>query len=219
MPDETIPQLLAEAEADISRVTGLTQATRDEVSAVREALTLLRTSSSANFPETIVFRVVQQLESAIVGIESKEAEYEQEILSILRRIARRETPPQPHHTTQAGIAFGANMAAVPGTQAVGSTLTATFVPIEADGLTQTPGATLTTAPVYTIDNPAIATIVDNGNGTATITGVSAGTATVTATGGVFTDSDGTATAPLSATNTDAVTQPTGRTVSAQINFS
>lgn len=94
MPDETIPKLLAEAEADISRVTGLTQATRDEVSAVREALTLLRTSSSANFPETIVFRVVQQLESAIVGIESKAAGYEQEILSILRRIARRERPSQ-----------------------------------------------------------------------------------------------------------------------------
>lgn len=111
------------------------------------------------------------------------------------------------------------MAATPGTQAVGTTITATFVPIEADGVTVTPGATLTTPPVYTIDNTAVATIVDNGNGTATITGVGAGITTITATGGVFTDLDGTATAPLTANNTDTVSQPTGRTVSAQIAFS
>lgn len=111
------------------------------------------------------------------------------------------------------------MAAKSGTQAIGSTLTATFIPIEADGVTQTPGATLTTPPTFTVDNPAIATLVDHGNGTATITGVSAGTVTITATGGVFTDSDSLPTAPLTATNTDTITLPTGRTVSAQITFS
>lgn len=139
-----------------------------------------------------------------------------EILRQLREIERLLKP--QHRTTQAGIAFGANMAAVAGTQAVGSVLTASVVPLEADGITVTPGANLTTPPAFTISDPTIATIVDNGNGTASITGVAAGTVTVTATGGVFTDADGTATAPLTATNTDVVTQPTGRTASMQINF-
>jgi hypothetical protein len=133
-----------------------------------------------------------------------------EIWKILR-------PKHNPNTTGAAIAFGGSMTSTPGTLAVGTTITATFVPIEADGITQTPGAVLTTPPVYTIDNPAIATIVDNGNGTAAITGVASGTVNVTATGGVFTDSDGTVSAPLTATNTATV--PTGRTVTAQINFS
>lgn len=109
-----------------------------------------------------------------------------------------------------------------GTQAVGSTLTATFVPIEADGVTQTPGAKLTTPPNFTISDPTIATLVDNGDGTATITGVAPGTVTVTARDGVFTDPDGTVTAPLTSTNTDVVTAaapPAARTMSAEIVFS
>lgn len=142
-----------------------------------------------------------------------------ELRHISHQLAKLIQEDNPNRTRQAGIAFGDTMAATPGTQAVGSVLTATFVPIEADGVTSTPGAVLTTPPVYTIDNTAVATIVDNGNGTATITGVSAGTATVTATGGVFTDPDGVVTSPLTATNTDTVTgASTGRTVSAQINF-
>ena len=136
---------------------------------------------------------------------------------LLREILHRL--PRTHRTHLAGIRFGGNMAAIPGTQTVGSTLTASVVPLEADGSTVTPGASLTTAPTFTVDNPSVATLVDNGNGTATITGVSAGTVTVTAAGAVFTDADGQATSPLSATNTDTVTQPTGRTVSMQINFS
>lgn len=107
----------------------------------------------------------------------------------------------------------------PGSQAVGSKLLATFTPIEADGVTVTPGTTITTQPTWSIDNTAIATLVDNGNGTATITGVSAGTVTITASNGTFTDSDGTVVGPLSATNSDTVTAPTGRTVSAAITFS
>lgn len=142
----------------------------------------------------------------------------EEILHELRRIDRKIPEPN-NRTTRAGIAFGANMAAIAGTQTVGSTLTATFVPIEADGITVTPGSKLTTFPAYTISDSTIATLVDNGDGTATITGVAAGTVTVTATGGVFTDLDGTAVGPLTASNTDAVTVPTGRTVSAQISFS
>lgn len=215
MSELTIPQLLAEAEKDIERVSGLSGAIRDEVATVREALKLLRLSSASTFPETIAFRVVQQLESAVVCLESKVAGHEQEILHILRRIARRETPPNTHRTTQARIAFGDNMAAVPGTQAVGTTLQAVFQPIEADGVTITPGAVLTTPPTWSSDNAAVATVDANG----VVTGVSAGTANITGTDGVFTDADGVATAPLTASNSDSVTQPTGRTVSAQISFS
>lgn len=156
-----------------------------------------------------------KLLARILKVDIADFQIDQAELGFLSQI---EQNTNPNRTTQAHISFGGNMAATPGTQAIGSTLTATFVPIEADGITQTPGATLTTPPTFTIDNTAVATLVDNGNGTATITGVSAGTVNVTATGGVFTDQDGTATAPLSATNTDTVTQPTGRTVSAQINF-
>ena len=106
------------------------------------------------------------------------------------------------------------MSAVPGTQAVGSTLQAVFEPLEADGVTITPGATLTTQPVWSSDNEAVATVDANG----LVTGVSAGSANITGTGGVFTDSDGTATAPLNASNSTTVTQPTLRTVSAQVSF-
>jgi hypothetical protein len=95
MTDVTTAQLLAEAEKDINRVSGLTEAIKDEVAAVRDALSLLRQSSSANFSETIVYRVIQKLETAVVSLESKSAGYEQEILQILRRIAKRESPPPP----------------------------------------------------------------------------------------------------------------------------
>lgn len=107
------------------------------------------------------------------------------------------------------------MAATPGTQAVGSTLQATFQPIEADGTTVTPGAVLSIPPVWSSDNTAVATV----DATGVVTGVSSGTANITGTGGVFTDSDGTATGPLTASNSDSITQPTGRTVSAQVSFS
>jgi len=140
-----------------------------------------------------------------------------EILHVLRKLYHHLVPHS--RTTQARISFGGNMASTPGTQAVGSTLTATFVPLEADGITVTPGAKLTTNPTWTSSDTTIATVVANADGTATVTGVAAGTVTITGTGGVFTDADGTATSPLTASNTDTVTVPTGRTVSAQVNFS
>lgn len=140
--------------------------------------------------------------------------------STLGRIERTLIP----RTTSAAITFTAPNTrkdpkmANPGNQTIGSTLLATFTPIEADGVTPTPGTTLTTPPTWTISDSLIATLTDNGNGTATITGVAAGTVTVTATAGTFTDSDGTVVGPLDASNTDTVTAPTGRTVSAQIVF-
>ena len=94
MAEETIPQLAAEAEKDISQVTGLTQAIGDEVAAVRSALNLLKTSSNATFPGTIVFDVIRQLESSIEGLEFKAKGYEQEILHILRRIEGKELAPK-----------------------------------------------------------------------------------------------------------------------------
>lgn len=122
-------------------------------------------------------------------------------------------------TESAAILFGESLMANPGTQVVGSTLTATFIPLEQDGTTQTPGAVLSTQPTWASSDSTIATVSANADGTATVTGVAAGTVTITATGGVFTDLDGVATAPLDASNSDTVTQPTGRTVSAAITFS
>lgn len=93
MAEETIQQLATEAEKDISQVTGLTEAIGDEVAAVKSALDLLKTSSNATFPGTIVFDVIRQLESGIEGLEVKAKGYEQEILHILRRIEKKELPP------------------------------------------------------------------------------------------------------------------------------
>ena len=139
-----------------------------------------------------------------------------DILHELRHISGQLGKLIPHHrTTTAAIAFGGHMAATPGTQAVGTTLQAVFQPLEADGTTITPGAVLSTAPTWSSDNTAVATVDSNG----LVTGVSAGTANITGTGGVFTDADGVATSPLTALrNSDTVTQPTGRTVSAQVSF-
>jgi len=117
-------------------------------------------------------------------------------------------------TTQAQVSFGGLMAAAPGTQAVGTTLQAVFQPLEADGVTITPGAVLSTPPTWSSSDPSIATVDSNG----IVTGVAAGTATITGSQGVFTDADSVATAPLDASNTTTVTQPTGRTVSAQVVF-
>ncbi len=145
-------------------------------------------------------------------------ESDEEVVKLLKQAIRelqkiRRELEHPR-TKTAAIAFGGLMAAVPGTQAVGSTLQAVFEPLEADGVTITPGATLTTQPVWSSDNEAVATVDANG----LVTGVSAGSANITGTGGVFTDNDGTATAPLTASNSTTVTQPTFRTVGAQVSF-
>jgi hypothetical protein len=131
---------------------------------------------------------------------------------------RDDLAPEPTRTTTAAIFFGANMAATPGTLAVGATLTATFVPLLADGITVNTTSKLTTNPTWATSDATIASIVSNADGSATVTGVAAGTATITATAGSFTDSDNTVVGPLNATNTVSDTAPVLRTVSAQINF-
>jgi len=107
------------------------------------------------------------------------------------------------------------MAATPVTETVGQSVTATAVPLEADGITVTPGAVVS-GQVWTIDNAAVATQTANADGTASYLALAAGTATVTVVATVK-DADGT-TASFTATNTITVTVPTGRTASLQINF-
>ena len=153
-----------------------------------------------------------EIEIIILDDDREEVKLLKHVIRELREISRKLTP--HNRTTTAQVSLGGLMATAPGTQAVGSTLQAVFQPLEADGVTITPGATLSTPPVWSSDNEAVATVDANG----LVTGVSAGSANITGTGGVFTDSDGTATAPLTASNSTSVTQPTFRTVSAQVSF-
>lgn len=108
------------------------------------------------------------------------------------------------------------MANTPGTEAVAQTVILTIVPIEADGVTVTPGAVVS-AQTYTVSDPTIATQVLNADGTASYTGVAAGTATISVTATV-TDSDGTV-GNFTGTTTLTVTgAATGRTAGLQLNF-
>lgn len=122
----------------------------------------------------------------------------------------------PHQSKSIEIKFGGTMPAIPISEAIGQSTTATAVPMEADGTTPTPGATLSGV-TWTVDNPAIVTQTINADNTASYKAVAVGTATVTVSATVK-DSDGT-TASFTATNTITVTQPTGRTAGLQINFS
>lgn len=144
-----------------------------------------------------------------------------EILSELQSINEKidQLLPQPANPTdKIAIVFGGNMSATPGTVVVGSNVVASIVPLEADGVTVTPGAVVS-AQGYAIDNPALATFVVNPDGTATFTGVAPGTANVTATATV-TDVGGTGVS-FTTTNTLTVTPippPPAVTASIQLNF-
>lgn len=136
----------------------------------------------------------------------------------LDEIAADLAPEPVNRTTTASIQFGGFPMATPGTLAVGSTLTATFQPLLADGTTVNTTTTLSTQPTWASLDTTVASVTANADGTATVTGVGAGTATITATGGSFTDSDSTVVGPLDASNTVSDTAPAQRTVSAQISF-
>ncbi len=138
-------------------------------------------------------------------------------IRILRRLEACLCKPQTPHTALIVIAFKENfMAATAGSIAVGGVLTGVIVPLEADGVTETPGAVVS-AQSWSVDNSAIVTLAQNADGTATFTGVATGDATVTASATV-TDADGTV-SNFSATNTITVTgEATGRTAGIQINF-
>jgi hypothetical protein len=139
---------------------------------------------------------------------------------ILRRIEECLCKPKTPHTASIVVVFSGDnhMAAITGSVAVGATLTGTIVPLEADGVTVTPGAVVS-GQSWSVDSNQFVSFVQNPDGTATFTGVAAGTATVTASATVV-DQDGT-TSNFSATNTITVTggTATGRTAGIQINFS
>lgn len=140
------------------------------------------------------------------------------ILETLERIERKLSTPTAR-TTRIAIQFGANtMAFNAVTLLVGQSTIASIVPLEADGVTVTPGAVVSNATISETD-PSV-TVTDNADGTVTIAGVAAGTATGTASATV-TDADGTVnTFSVSFTTTvNAVTPPTGRTASIAVAFS
>lgn len=84
--------LQKELDADINKVSGLLTAAGDDIGLIREALQLLKTSSNADFGETIVYKVIKKLEAALLNIEERTVHYEHQILSILRRIEHRLEP-------------------------------------------------------------------------------------------------------------------------------
>ena len=142
------------------------------------------------------------------------------LLHELREIRDELRPCHPHHsrTTTAAIGFGDTIMSAPGTLTVGSTLTAVFQGLLADGVTVNTATTLSTVPSWSSSDTSVATVSANADGTALVTGVGAGTATITGTAGSFTDSDGLVVGPLDASNTVSDTAAASRTVSAQVSF-
>lgn len=104
---------------------------------------------------------------------------------------------------------------------VGQSTIGTIVPLEADGVTQTPGA-VASAQAFSIPPDPSFGAVDNGDGTLTITGNAPSAATVTGTAtATVTDADGTVnsfTQPFTIT-VNGVTPPTERTASIGVSFS
>lgn len=124
----------------------------------------------------------------------------------------------PERTATVAITFGGSMSLGSGSVVAGKTTTASLVPLEADGTTPTPGATVSSA-TFEVDNTAIATVKVNADGTATVTGVAAGSAVLSVTCTVI-DADGTS-QNFTATGTVTVTAappPPARTASVAIAF-
>jgi len=138
---------------------------------------------------------------------------------ILHEERRIEHELHPHRTTNIQIRFtGENTMPNTVTLQVGQTTTASIKPLEADDLTVTPGAVVSNQKI-SISDPAV-TVVENPDGTATITAVAAGTVTGTASATV-TDQDGTVgqfTQGVTIT-VQAAVQPTGRTTQIAVDFS
>lgn len=100
---------------------------------------------------------------------------------------------------------------------VGQSTVATIVPLEADGTTITPGAVVS-AQAFTITDPGLS-LVQNADGTATITGVAPTTGAVTGTASAtVTDSDGTS-GPFTQSFQVTVNAPTQHTASIGVQFS
>lgn len=102
---------------------------------------------------------------------------------------------------------------------VGQSTKGTIVPLEADGVTVTPGAVVS-AQTFTISDPSL-TAVPNSDGTVTISGVAASTAAVTGTAtATVTDADG-AVSPFTQSFTVTVNSapPVGLTTAIGVSFS
>lgn len=121
-----------------------------------------------------------------------------------------------HLTKSVAIQFDGEETMNSVTLNVGQSTTGTVRPLEADGVTVTPGATVSHAS-FTIADPAVG-VTDNGDGTVTIKGLAAGTVTGTVQANV-TDQDS-ATGTFSGSFTVTVNAaPTGLTTSIGVDFS
>lgn len=123
-------------------------------------------------------------------------------------------------TTQIAIQFGDNtMNSV--TLVAGQSTTGTIVPLEADGVTQTPGAVVSAQSFSIPPDPSFGA-TDNGDGTLTITGNAASVAPVVGTASaIVTDADGavaTFTTSFTINVTSATPPPTGLTASIGVQF-
>lgn len=92
------------------------------------------------------------------------------------------------------------------------------MPLEADGVTPTPGATVSHA-AFTLSDPSVE-VVDNGDGTVKITGVAASTGAVTGTVQAnVTDQDGAVGTFTQSFTVTVNPAPTGLTSSIGVDFS
>jgi hypothetical protein len=125
-----------------------------------------------------------------------------------------------HRTASIAIQFGENNAMNSLSLTVGQESTGTIVPLEVDGVTQTPGAVVS-AQEYVISDPSLEATT-NADGSVTILGIAAGSTVSGTASATVTDADG-AVAQFTQTFTvtvsaAVVTPPTGLTTSIGVSF-
>jgi hypothetical protein len=125
-----------------------------------------------------------------------------------------------HRTTSIAIQFGENNTMNSLSLTVGQESTGTIVPLEVDGVTQTPGAVVS-AQEYVISDPSLEATT-NADGSVTILGIAAGSTVSGTASATVTDADG-AVAQFTQTFTvtvsaAVVTPPTGLTTSIGVSF-
>lgn len=123
-----------------------------------------------------------------------------------------------HQTESVGVRFTGASTMNNLILAVGQSSIGTISPLEADGLTVTPGAVVS-AQSFSISDPSL-TSVTNSDGTVTITGVTPSTAPVTGTvSATVTDPDNTVNTFTQTITVTVTGAPTGRTASIVVDFS
>ena len=202
VPADPNAKLEAELDKDIERVSQLLVLTRADIEEIQFALDLLKTSSNADFGETLVAQVIRKMEKAILKLEERSQGYQHQILRILWRIKHRLEAPQLYTikivfntiSTIKGVSPMAAIGPVILTTA-GQVVTASIAGFDQLGNPWTG----TIPPVtYAIDNAAIASSVPNADGvTDAVTAVANGVANLTAS---LTSAEG-----LALTDTETVT--------------